>query len=528
MHLGRAAAQAFLILVACGAASVSARYYVRQQSELRLGDTAWRLTYTVRCEARNNGAALYLAAPADTPTCRVLRQDFRQENLRMDPRGRSSPQAREIVALVEEPGSSAATLRFDLRLNPRPTWFVGDTSTALTADQRAACLRASSEIQVQDAVVTDLLASLRQPGVEQAAVARELFAYCRDHLSALDVGAADAATVLDEGTGTALGCVRALIALARAARIPARPVAGFIIESQPRVEPHVWAELYLGERWIAYDPVNGYEDELPYNFVPARRGSEQVVVARGVRELEAEYALTQLPRAALGAAADGRRPRDVLDLTRLPLEMQRVLALILLMPLGALVTCAFRNIVGLKTSGTFTPTLLALSFVFADWKTGIVILVTAVTLGIATRYVVDRWRLLMLPRLSIMLTLVVLCMVFGISALEYLRVTPGSQAVLLPMVILTMLVERFYLTTQEDGTGAAVQHLLGTILVGVCCYLVLRWETVAQLLLAYPEAHFFTVAVMILIGRYTGYQLLEPFRFRDFADLTSTPAGGAS
>jgi hypothetical protein len=208
--------------------------------------------------------------------------------------------------------------------------------------------------------------------------------------------------------------------------------------------------------------------------------------------------------------------------------MQRVLALILLMPLGALVTCAFRNIVGLKTSGTFTPTLLALSFVFADWKTGIVILVTAVTLGIATRYVVDRWRLLMLPRLSIMLTLVVLCMVFGISALEYLRVTPGSQAVLLPMVILTMLVERFYLTTQEDGTGAAVQHLLGTILVGVCCYLVLRWETVAQLLLAYPEAHFFTVAVMILIGRYTGYQLLEPFRFRDFADLTSTPAGGAS
>ena len=210
---------------------------------------------------------------------------------------------------------------------------------------------------------------------------------------------------------------------------------------------------------------------------------------------------------------------DILDLTRLPLEMQRVLSLILLMPLGALVTCVFRNIVGLKTSGTFTPTLLALSLVFADWKTGCIILVTALVLGIATRYLIDGLKLLILPRLSIMLTLVVFCIVFGISALEYFRISPGTQAVLLPMVILTMLVERFYITTQEDGAGIAFQHLAGTLVVGFCCYLVLCWEAVAQLVLAYPEAHCFTVALLVLIGRYTGYQLLEPWRFRDLADV---------
>ena len=90
------------------------------------------------------------------------------------------------------------------------------------------------------------------------------------------------------------------------------------------------------------------------------------------------------------------------------------------------------------------------------------------------------------------------------------------------MVILTMLVERFYVTTQEDGARAALQHLAGTALVGFCCYLVLRWETVAKLLLAYPESHCFTVALMVLIGRYTGYQLLEPWRFRDFVDVRRT------
>ena len=72
-------------------------------------------------------------------------------------------------------------------------------------------------------------------------------------------------------------------------------------------------------------------------------------------------------------------------------------------------TCVFRNIIGLKTSGTFTPTLLALSLVFADWRTGFVILVAVVlVLGVATRYGL---KLLILPRLSLMLTLVVFCIV---------------------------------------------------------------------------------------------------------------------
>ncbi len=245
----------------------------------------------------------------------------------------------------------------------------------------------------------------------------------------------------------------------------------------------------------------------------------------GGRDLDTEFTLQPLPAAALRPAAAHQGLADVLDLTRLPAEMQRTLSLVLLIPLGALVTCFFRNLIGLKTSGTFTPMLLALSFVFADWRTGLAILAAAVVLGLVGRGLLDRLRLLMLPRLSIMLTLVVLCLVFGVSVLDYYRATPSSQAILLPMVILTMLVERFYVTMQEDGTRGAVQQLAGTAIVGSCCFLVFRWETAARLLLAYPEGHFFTVALLVLLGRYTGYQLLEPLRFRDFAGPGS---GGTS
>ena len=52
-----------------------------------------------------------------------------------------------------------------------------------------------------------------------------------------------------------------------------------------------------------------------------------------------------------------------------------------------------------------------------------------------------------------MLTYVVLTIVFASSLLEYFHLTPSAQAVLLPMVILTMTVERFYITSEEDGLG---------------------------------------------------------------------------
>ncbi len=510
----------FVLLVLCGLGSVTLRYQARSDAHLDLGETAWRLTYYVECDARRSGAELRVASPADTRCCRVFRQDFRQDNLRIAPRGRSSSQAREIVEIAEQAGGCESILQFDLRLNPRAHWSGNGERIVLAANERARHLEATDSIQVLHEQVVATLAQWRTPGLDEAALTQLAYEYCRRELVTDELeGADDAVTVLEERRGSSLGCIRVMLALCRAARIPARAVVGFIVDSPERSTASIWAEVFLENRWIPFDPVNGYARELPFNYVPARHGDVRVMATRWMRDAEIEYSLVRLPRASLGPTAAEQRLSDILDLTRLPLALQRTLSLILLMPLGAMVTCIFRNIVGLKTSGTFTPTLLALSFVFADWRTGLVIAATTIVLGLVTRYLLDALKLLMLPRLSIMLTLVVLCIVYGISTLAYLQATPGTQAILLPMVILTMLVERFYLTTQEDGVATAVQHLAGTAIVGFCCYLVLCWDAVAELLLLYPEAHFFTVALLVLIGRYTGYQLFEPFRFRHFVDV---------
>ena len=114
-----------------------------------------------------------------------------------------------------------------------------------------------------------------------------------------------------------------------------------------------------------------------------------------------------------------------------------------------------------------------------------------------------------------MLTLIILCVVFGVSLLNYLSSQRDIQAVLLLLVILTILIERFFVTCEEDGVSFAVQLVLGTVVVSAFCYLLLQSASVGRLMLIYPEAHFFTIAAFILIGRYTGYRLTELWRFRD-------------
>jgi hypothetical protein len=210
-----------------------------------------------------------------------------------------------------------------------------------------------------------------------------------------------------------------------------------------------------------------------------------------------------------------RRLSDVLNLTRLSPAMRGTLTLLLLLPVGALVTAIFRNLIGVQTFGTFTPVLVALSFVHADWRTGVMVLIVVVAIGLAGRVFLNWLRLLTVPRLSIVLTLVVVSLTMAISALDYFRLTPAAQAVLLPMVILTMTIERFHISAEEDGFGYALKVLAGTLAVGFCSLVVLRLERLGELLLSFPESELFIVAALILIGRYTGYRLTELRRFRD-------------
>ena len=213
-------------------------------------------------------------------------------------------------------------------------------------------------------------------------------------------------------------------------------------------------------------------------------------------------------------ADEARTPlKNILDLHSLPHKLKEPITVVLILPIGALFTAFVRTIIGIRTFGTFSPTLLALAFVYNDFKSGLCIFVVVIATGFISRGVLDRLKLLLVPRLSIILTLVVMLMVLGIAVMNYFKeLAPAGETVLLPMVILTNLVERFYVTTEEDNFVYAVRLMIRTLLMALVIYLLLNWRDLGNLLFDNPELHFFTVAILVVMGRYTGYRLTELVR----------------
>ncbi len=219
-----------------------------------------------------------------------------------------------------------------------------------------------------------------------------------------------------------------MVTLCRQLKLPARLVTGFRIdEATDPLPTREWVEVLTDKGWSPYSPVDGLAGTMPINYVPIRHDGLEVVNGAEIPSLQTSFSVTRLPPGP-GALRSGRqRFTAILDLTRLPVEMHQPLSILLLMPLGALVTAIVRTVIGVRTFGTFTPTLLALSFVYANWATGLVTFVLVLVIGLASRSLLDRLKLLLVPRLGAMLTLVVLVIVFNVSLLDFFNLTPSAR-----------------------------------------------------------------------------------------------------
>ncbi|MGA2618019.1 MAG: 7TM domain-containing protein [Thermoguttaceae bacterium] len=520
-----AASQVVLVLLVVGAACVTVRTSYRQRAPLfYAGDSMWRLSYTAAFHARVSGAQLRAALPENTRYGHVLAHlvaDSGLETVRH--RMRDAAEKHDITAKAPKPGQYEFRAQFDIHLSLRGGLRPEQVESAPGVEDRARYLSNEKDIQVNHPAVAAALKPLVEGQATQEEVVERLFYHClADIVPGGDDAPQDAAGALAKGVASPLGRARALVALCRARKFPARLVTGFqMTRSQVKlgndVRPHTWVEVLVEDRWESYDPENGFSRAMPSYFVPVRRENPDIIRVFGASDLVARYSITPLPLPAGAIDPAHRQPLDILNLTHLPFSLHEPMEILLLLPLGALVTAVIRTIVGIRTFGTFTPTLLALAFVYCDWRTGLLVFFAVLLLGLTSRSLLDRLKLLLVPRLGIILTLVVLLMVFSVSMLNYFRWTPSAQTVLLPMVILTNLVERFYVTTEEDNLHFALQLLAATMAVAFVVYLLLRWKAVGEVLLVYPELHCFTVAGLILIGRYTGYRWTELARFHDLA-----------
>ena len=83
------------------------------------------------------------------------------------------------------------------------------------------------------------------------------------------------------------------------------------------------------------------------------------------------------------------------------------------------------------------------------------------------------------------------------------------------MVILAMTIERMSITWEENGAREAILQGAGSLVVASVSYLVMNSEQLMYLMSVFPELLFVVLGISLLMGRYTGYRLLELRRFRE-------------
>lgn len=496
-----------IVLTIFGLAAISARLMLSEQFRVPGGDTIWTVNIAVQIPPASKNEPIQISPPWDTKHSRIIAQKLNHAGLRFV-RGRSDDQQKRVIDLkVISEEISYLNAEFTTHLSVTPLLRVKQPSLPLSLEKRMEYLGSNDDIHVESPAVINTLKKISVSTEDKTKLAADIFEYVHSRIiKNTRPEKNDLDKALKLGHASTLVRAKIMVALSRAAGIPARIVSGFILEETFDAMLYYWVELYQDEGWVAYDPEKGYKDTLPNNFLPFNKGNAAIVISE--KPVSISYDIEQHFDLEGFNLSTEKRFRDIFDLERFQISTRNTLAVILLLPFGALITTLIRTFLGIRSYGTFTPTLIALAAVYADWVIAVVLLTIVIALGMTGRTIIPG-KLLRVPRLSIVFTIVAMSMAMGVSLMDYFDYSQGAHVVLLPIVILTTLIDRFYSAADEDGIKLAIRRLIWTIIIAMACYSVLRLDDLGHSLLAFPEIHFFTLALVLLVSLYKGKKVSD-------------------
>lgn len=482
----------------------------------------WSVQLEVKLAAPEENPRVTFFLPADGPGQRIYDERVSAEGMRFYIRPREGN--RVAVALGTPDEGSRITYRFSMQTLPSPPSELPASLPPLgevEAKQLASLLGTEESIQTDAELVRKLLDELavsRDDRIQAMRQIHEFIARDVETTNGLD-GPQDALAVLQRERGGVHGKARAEVALLRAAGIPARVVAGALLSEKGRSDVIHWVEARLDGRFWTLDPDAELDAPASERLVlhvgdaaaiqPVGFGNASLEVSM-LREREAQFQIYQRK------VANSDRLLDRISLYSLPVKTRVLFQVLLLVPLGALVVAIFRNLVGVPTFGTFMPILISLAFRESGVPWGLLLFAIVVGVGYIGRHLLNRAQLLMVPRLSFLLTLVILIIAGMMVVAENIGSDKAFSIALFPIVIITMTIERLSIAIVEEGPRNAAKLVVGTITVAIVGYWVIASDSLQHFVFTFPEIHLVTLAVLLVLGRYTGYRLSEWTRFRAF------------
>ncbi len=299
--------------------------------------------------------------------------------------------------------------------------------------------------------------------------------------------------------------------------ISARIVRGLYLEDGRRRQSLAnFVEVYIGNQWLLFNQNTG-ESGKPRNFLVWQRGDQSLLDVVGGKNSQISFSIIKNVHSTRNLVVRDsiNRQAGIIDFSiySLPIEQQNAFKMILLLPIGALIVVIMRLLVGIRTSGTFMPILIALALIQTTLLTGIIIFLSVVGTGLLIRAYLSRLHLLFVARISAVI-IVVIAIMASISIISHkLGLSQAVTVTFFPMIILSWTIERMSVLWEEDGPREVFIQGSGSLLTAVIAYLFMTNRTIEYLTFNFPELMLVNLALILILGQYTGYRLSELYRF---------------
>ena len=299
--------------------------------------------------------------------------------------------------------------------------------------------------------------------------------------------------------------------------IAARIVRGVKLNEKKHLSSaDLMLEAYENGKWMIYNLKTG-EFGIPEDFVPFQRGGVSLLDVSGGIDSQVKFSVLKSSISSFNMA--GRRAKyensNLFEYTiyNLPMLEQNTLKWLMIFPLGILLVVLMRNVIGISTMGTFTPMLISMSLIKTGFIPGLLCYSLIILLGIVIRATLTRLNLLLVPRISAVVILVIMIMQVLTVLGYHFDLKIAASAVFFPIIITAWIIERASITWEEEGAKNATKQIINTSIVAIFTYFVISNKYILHFMYAFNEWNLVILFIVMLLGTYTGYRIVELKRF---------------
>ncbi|BCN92251.1 hypothetical protein THMIRHAM_00360 [Thiomicrorhabdus immobilis] len=280
-----------------------------------------------------------------------------------------------------------------------------------------------------------------------------------------------------------------LLASLKSLNIPARTVCGIGVDYENKTYKRGWLEFHNGTYWQTLD----LWAENTLTLIALSKDSNDFSSLKNGTELKE---IIQIDSFQFNENTPFNY-EEFYNLKLLPLELQDALKILLTLPFALLITAFLKALFKIETHGILTPALLGLALAFNEIVLSLIIMALVFVPTIFIRKLVANKNKIV--EHTVTLTFVILILILIITVSDIMNWLDNPIDALLPVIILTLLVDKYFVSLDKNGTHHANMKLLYTLMLTFIVIGILQLSFIGDWLLIHPEAHLITIALALFL-----------------------------